>query len=371
MSNLFFYGTLRYRPLLELVLCEAGVSLDMVPAELPEHQVYGVQDQPFPMIMPAPGQSANGVLVRGLSTDQIERLNFYEGGFDYDLRPMTLRVSGGQTIEALVYFPREGTWTPGDIWNLEGWAQEWGELTLHAAAEVMAFYGRLTPVEIAANFRPIRIRAAARIAAAARAPDPDHDLTRDVVVEKHNRGYLNHFAMDDMVLRHRRYDGTMSDSLSRAGLMTGQASVILPYDPRRDQVLIVEQFRAPVYMIGDPAPWMWEAVAGMIDPGETPEQAALRELREEAHLEARALEPAGKAYSSSGSSTEFVHLFVALADIIKETSAGGLACEGEDIRSRILSFDALMALVDAQEIKDLPLLSLANWLARHRARLRG
>lgn len=343
----------------------------MVSADLPDHQVYEVQDQPFPMILPALGQSASGVLVRGLTVRQIERLNYYEGGFDYDLRPMTLYVSSSQEVEAQVFFPKEGVWTPGDVWNLDAWARDWGELTLHAASEVMAFYGHLSPAEIAKNFRPIRVRAAARIAAAARTPNPHHDVARDVLVEQHNRGYLNYFAMDDMVLRHRRYDGSMSDSLNRAALMTGQASVILPYDPQRDRVLIVEQFRAPVFMIGDPAPWMWEAVAGMIDPGETPEQAALRELREEAHLEARALESAGKAYSSSGSSAEFVHLFVALAEIVEEISAGGLLSEGEDIRSRILSFDTLMALIDREEIKDLPLLSLAHWLARHRERLRG
>lgn len=370
MTNLFFYGTLRFRPLLELVLCEPGVSLNMVSAQLPDHQVYGVQGQPFPMVAPAPGQSASGVLVRGLTARQIERLDYYEGGFDYDLRPMTLRVSDAQTAEAQVFFPRDGAWTPGDVWSLDDWALAWGEMTLHAATEVMAFYDRLGPTEIAKNFRAIRVRAAGRIAAAARTPDPQHDVTRDVVVEKHNRGYLNYFAMDDMDLRHRRYDGTMSDSLNRAALMTGQAAVVLPYDPIRDRVLLVEQFRAPVFMIGDPAPWVWEAVAGMIDPGETPEQAAHRELLEEAHLTARRLEPAGQAYSSSGSSSEFVHLFVAIADLLSETDSGGLDSEGEDIRSRILSFDTLLDLTDRQQIKSLPLVSLANWLARHRDRLR-
>lgn len=371
MTNLFFYGTLRYQPLLDLVLSEPGVTLDTVPAALSDHAVHAVVDQIFPMIVASAGKQARGVLVRGLSASQIARLNYYEGGFDYDLRPMTVVLDDGSLAQAEVYFPQDGVWTPGSVWDLDAWAAQWGALTLHAAAEVMAFYGRLTPAEIARSVRAIRVRAAARLAAAERPADPGRDTGEDVVVERHTRAYVNYFGIDEMDLRHRRNDGTMSEVLNRGALMTGQASVILPYDPVRDRVLIVEQFRTPVFMIGDPAPWMWEAVAGMIDPGETPEQAALRELREEAHLEARGLEQAGRAYSSSGSSTEFVHLFVALADILAETDAGGLASEGEDIRSRILSFDALMELIDTQQIKDLPLVSLANWLARHRDRLRA
>ncbi|MCE8524015.1 NUDIX domain-containing protein [Ruegeria pomeroyi] len=371
MTDLFFYGTLRHAPLLELVLGTSDPLPEIAAASLPDHAVFGVQGQPFPMIQVAPGARAEGLLVRGLTSLQLDRLNFYEGGFAYDLRAVKVTLAAGGTATAQVFFPQEGLWTPDAPWQLADWVAEWAPLSLYAAAEVMDFYGRLTPDQIARSFRAIRVRAAARLAAATRAGDPERDLACDVVVERHARAYVNYFGLDEMDVRHRRNDGSMSERLNRGALMTGQASVILPYDPIRDQVLIVEQFRAPVFLIGDPAPWMWEAVAGMIDPGETPEQAALRELREEAHLEARALEPAGKAYSSSGSSTEFVHLFVALADIVKETKQGGLASEGEDIRSRILSFDVLMAQVDAQEIKDLPLLSLANWLARHRDRLRG
>ena len=115
---------------------------------------------------------------------------------------------------------------------------------------------------------------------------------------------------------------------------------------------------------------MWEPVAGMVDPGESPEEAAHREAMEEAHLTLAALEPAGRAYSSSGSSTEFLHLFVGIAELTTTIEDGGVDTEGEDIRSRILAFSELMDMVDRHEIKDMPLLALANWLARHRQRLR-
>lgn len=371
MTDLFFYGTLRHAPLLELVLGTSDPRPQITAASLPDHAVFSVQGQPFPMIQRTPGARAEGLLVRGLTPLQLDRLNFYEGGFAYDLQMVEVRLPTGAIAMAQVFFPQEGLWIPETPWQLEEWVLEWGPLSLHAAAEVMDFHGRLTPAQVARSFPAIRQRAAARLAAAARPADPDRDLARDVVVERHTRAYVNYFGLDELDLRFRRNDGTMSAVLNRGALVTGQVAIVLPYDPLRDRVLLVEQFRVPVYMIGDPAPWMLEAVAGMIDPGETPEQAAERELLEEAHLTAHRLEPAGKAYSSCGSSTQFAHLFVALADISTETDSGGLASEGEDIRTVILPFDALMELIDTQQIKDLGLVAIANWLARHRDRLRG
>lgn len=370
MSDLFFYGTLRYAPLLELVLGRDAHDIDMIPATLADHAVYAVNGHPFPMIAEAKGQAAEGLLVRGLSETDIARLTYYEGGFDYDLETHQLDLETGEHAKAQVFFPEPGLWQRDGLWSLEAWIERWGQMSLYAADEVMAFFGRLSPEDVTRSFPAIRGRAGARIAAEQRETDPERNLSRDVVIERDDRAYLSYFGMREIALRHRRNDGTMSNVLQRGGLMQGHAVVVLPYDPRRDAVLLVEQFRAPVFMIGDPAPWMWEPVAGMIDPGETAEQAAHRESMEEAHIALDSLVSAGKAYSSSGSSTEFLNLFVGLADLSTTVDNGGLESEGEDIRSRILPFEELMDLVDREVLKDLPLLAIANWLARHRDRLR-
>ncbi len=370
MSDLFFYGTLRYVPLLELVLGRPASEIDLSPAVLLDHAARAVQGQMFPMIMKQPGEQAEGVLVRGLSEDDIQRLVFYEGGFDYDLEPKPVELPDGSSAMAQVFFPEPGHWRPGSLWSLNRWVEEWGEITLNAAEEVMAYFGRVDAKRIARSFPAIRNRAWARVAARQRGQTGQRDVSKDVVVHRHTRAYIDYFGMEEMELQHRKLDGSMSEVLSRNGLMQGSAVVVLPYDPVRDSVLLVEQFRPPVYMIGDPEPWMWEPVAGMIDPGESPEAAAHRETLEEAHVQLDALKPAGRAYSSSGSSTEYVYLFVGLGDLDKTIDNGGLATEGEDIRSRILPFDEFMTLVDADRFKDLPLLTLANWLARHRDSLR-
>lgn len=368
MADLFLYGTLRHLPLLEIVL---GRLPHVMPAVLPGHGVHWARGQSFPMIVENPAQSTEGIYLQGLGDEDIARLNFYEGAFAYDLIPREVHL-GDASAKAMVYFPASGAQTIGAPWSLGDWTRRYGAINTAAAQEIMAWFGRLSAAEMARRDGALNIRAAARVAAMARAPDPARDLTQDVEVLDHRRPYIGFYAADEMDLRYRCHDGTMSQPVNRNGLITGQAAVVLPYDPRRDQVLLVEQFRAPVFMGGDPAPWVWEPVAGLVDPGETPEATARREAREEAGVTVGKLEPAGQAYSSTGMSNEFLHLFIGLCDLSKPLEGGGgLAGEGEDIRVEILGFAALMAGVDGNRYRDLPLLACANWLARHRARLRA
>lgn len=371
MVNLFLYGTLRYVPLLELVLGRSGAQLDVQNASLDGHGVYSVKDQPFPAIEVREGAVAQGIFVGGLTEDDLAALNFYEGGFDYTLKPITVTLSSGAPAEAEVYFPEPGLWETAEEWNLERWIDRWGALSLRAAEEVMSYRGRMSAAEIAQCFPSIRRRAASWLTSQARAEDPEHDLSRDVVVHRHNRAYMNFFAMEEMDLQFRRYDGTLSPVINRSVALVGQAAVVLPYDPVLDQVLLVEQFRAATFIAGEKQPWMWEPVAGLIDPGESAEQAARREAMEEAGVTIERLEPVTQAYSSSGASGEFLHIFVGLADFSKIDGGGGVAGEHEDLRSEFLSFDRLMQGIDEQIYQDMPLVTAALWLARHRERLRA
>lgn len=377
MTDLFFYGTLRFGPLLQIVLGRDDNAITAIPAALPDHAAHWVRDQPYPMILTRAGSLAQGVLVRGLTEEDIARLVFYEGGFDYDLHPATLLLKDGGSATAQVFFPpRTATGQPvqepGEPWSLEDWADRFGPLTLAAATEVMAWYRRMSAQEIATRFPSIRRRAWSRLMAQARPADPGHDIARDVQVLGHQRAWLNFYGMDEVTLRFRRHDGSMNEAVNRAALLTGEAVVVLPYDPVRDCVLLVEQFRAPVFLCGDPAPWIWEPVAGLVDPGETPEQTAHREAMEEAGLVLNRLEPAGQVYSSTGSSSEFLHLFIGIVDLdAARTGGGGVDAEGEDITEQVVAFDDLMQGVDARLYQDMPLVTTALWLARHRDRLRN
>lgn len=59
--------------------------------------------------------------------------------------------------------------------------------------------------------------------------------------------------------------------------------MLLPYDPVRDEVVLVEQVRIAAYDTSD-TPWLLEMVAGMIEEGESVEDVARREALEEAGL---------------------------------------------------------------------------------------
>jgi nudix-type nucleoside diphosphatase (YffH/AdpP family) len=372
--DLFFYGTLRFPALLQTVLGRTLPDDALQPAHLPGYAVHWAEGQAYPLIVAAPDGGCDGILARGLDSQDVARLDFYEGGFGYVLRPVTLRAGGDTGVAAQVFFPPDTSDAPrpGAAFDLDDWADQWGAISLRAAAEAMDFHGRMTAAEMVLHLHGIRRRAASWLAAQIRPADPGRDLDRDVEVLEHRRPHLDFFGHEDMRLRFRRHDGTMSAPLERSALLVGAASVVLPYDPLRDRVLLVEQFRAPVYIAGDRAPWVWEPVAGLIDAGETPQQAARREAFEEAGVDLTRLEPVAEVYSSTGSSGEFLHLFVGIADL--ETlprGGGGVDAEGEDIVTRLMSFDDLMAAVDARQFADMPLVTAALWLARHRDRLRN
>jgi ADP-ribose pyrophosphatase len=133
-----------------------------------------------------------------------------------------------------------------------------------------------------------------------------------------------------MDLSHRRFDGGMSPLITREIFISGDAVTVLPYDPVRDRVLLIEQFRTGALGRGDPLPWQLEAIAGRIDPGEAPEDAARREAVEEAGLMLGRLEPVAEYYPSPGAMTEYIYSYVALCDLPDgvagvEADPGGVA----------------------------------------------
>ncbi|APX11427.1 NUDIX domain-containing protein [Tateyamaria omphalii] len=366
MAPLFFYGTLRYAPLLDCVSGRDG-PLDTETAALPGYVARASLDGLYPVLREAPGALAHGVVVRGLTDAEVARLNYYEGGFDYDLRSVVL--ASGE--EAQVYVPGQGVSATDAVWDFDAWQAKWAQMTLWASREVMAGYGHLSPAVIAARFPRIRARAWSKVLAQSGRHGRDV-LDGRVEVLSRSQGYVNFFALEDVVLRHETFDGGMSEPMERGVFVSSDAALVLPYDPARDRVLLVEQIRMGPIGRDDPVRWQLEPVAGLVDPGETPEEAARREGQEEAGLDFGALEPVGECYASPGATTDFFHMFVGLCDLPDGVAGiGGEEAEGENIRSHVIGFDALLAMADDRRIANAPLGMLTYWLHRHRDRLRG
>jgi len=367
LTTFFFFGSLRHVPLLETVLGRAVSASDISQGRVTQAEVRWAGEDRFPLIVLGQGDGANGLVVRNLSDDDVARLDFYEGDAEYIAQPLTLEDGR----DALCYMPASKLGAPGDLWSYEDWLGQLGAFTLEAAREYMGYFGVMPEAEADAQWPAIQKRAWARSLAATKTADAQV-LQGRVAVESQTRAYSKFFALDEFRLRHETFAGAMSAPLDRAVFMGMDCAMVLPYDPARDRVLLVEQIRLGPVARGDAQAWQLEPIAGHVDPGESPEATAHREAFEEAGLTLRTLEPVAGVYPAPGASSEFYHAFVGLAALPDDiTGVAGLAEEGENIRSHLLSYDAFFAMAERQTISVAPLAMLAYWLAHHRTRLRN
>jgi nudix-type nucleoside diphosphatase (YffH/AdpP family) len=371
---LFFYGTLRYRPLLHLVLGPAGAArVRLSPARLPGHLARWVAGECFPLIRAEAGAAAEGVLAEGFLPEDIARLEYYEGGFLYGLSPMTVEAAGAE-VAARVFFPQDRAWAMGEPFDLGEWEARWGAITLHAAADYMAGYGRFSAGEQVRRFPRMRARAWSRVLAETAPVTAEVRAgpgAETVALLRHRRRHEGFFALDEVALSHPAFAGGRMEVVREVFVGT-DAALVLPYDPAQDRVVLIEQFRAGPWLRGDRNPWVLEPVAGLVDPGETPEETARREAVEEAGLHLRRLVPVPGGHASPGATTEHFHMFVGLCDIDPALEGpGGLDAEGEDIRTHVMSLDDALRLTRTGEINVVPLQTLVYWAALNRASLRA
>lgn len=374
MSRLFVYGTLRDDDLLAVVVGRGRATISTEPAILPDHQVRKVRDALYPMIRVAPGDAAEGLLISDLSADDLERLDYYEGAHLYDRITVSLKTVGG-VVEAGLYMPNADICLPEDgAWSLSRWHAADQGISVEAAREFMGYMTSHEATDALKHYPMMRARAQSRLAA--RRDVPPNDLRRglgidDVVTTGLRRPYLGYFAVEERDLKFRKFNGDFSETVSRAVFATPDSVTVLPYDPARDEVLLIEQFRAGPLVRGDPFPWRLESVAGRRDPHESCADTAMRECREEAGLHLRRLEQVGRYYPSPGAFSEYMVSFVGIGDLAGlHDAVHGLASEAEDIRSIIVSFEAAMAAISSGEIDVAPLLISLYWLAANRDRLR-
>ena len=182
--------------------------------------------------------------------------------------------------------------------------------------------------------------------------------------------YKGFFSVEEHDLSYRKFNNQQSSILTRSALISSDAVIVLPYDPVNDRILLIEQFRAGPYVKGDENPWVLEPIAGLIDEGETPESAGIREAQEEAHLEIKRLELVARSYPSPGISTEFFHQYIGIVSLPEETNlVSGLESEAEDIRSHIFSYEEFYKMIVEGEMNVGPAILLGLWLSKNRKSL--
>ena len=191
----------------------------------------------------------------------------------------------------------------------------------------------------------------------------------DVEVVEREACFRGFYQLDRLHLRHRLFAGGMGKLINRELFVRHDAVCVLPYDPQRDCVVLIEQFRVGA-LDKSVNPWLIELVAGLIDKDEQPEEVARREAVEEAGLELAELWPLTQYYPSPGGSDERVHLYVGRCDSRGAGGVHGLEDEGEDIRVLVWSLDEALAAVANGRIDNAASIIALQWLALNRAKVR-
>ncbi len=199
-----------------------------------------------------------------------------------------------------------------------------------------------------------------------RGPRPDDR----VEVLDRTTPFKGYFRIDIYKLRHRKFDGGWTEPLTREVFERSHAAAVLLYDPDRDAVVMLEQFRIGAFAAGVES-WLIEVVAGIIDAGETAEQVARREAVEEAGLEVGDMVPIATFLMTPGGSSETLAMFCGRVDSEGAGGIHGLDHEQEDIRVFVVSPEEALRRAMAQQCPNANTVIALQWLALNRAELKA
>ncbi|WP_312737993.1 ADP-ribose diphosphatase [Atlantibacter hermannii] len=191
----------------------------------------------------------------------------------------------------------------------------------------------------------------------------------DVEIIAREKLYRGFFSLDLYRFRHRLFNGEMSREVRREIFERGHASVLLPFDPVRDEVVLIEQIRIAAYDTSE-TPWLLELVAGMIEPGESVEDVARREAMEEAGLTVGRTKPVLNYLASPGGTSERLSILVGEVDATQAEGIHGLVEENEDIRVHVVSREQAYQWVEEGKIDNAASVIALLWLQLHYQEIR-
>ena len=192
----------------------------------------------------------------------------------------------------------------------------------------------------------------------------------DVDLQQREQSFRGYFSLETLTLRHRLFAGGWSTPVRRELFQRGDAVGVLPWDPVKDELVLIEQFRVGAIR-DDDSPWMLELIAGIVEAGESDTAVVHREAEEEAGCQLGQLEQIATFYPSAGACSEQIRLFVGEVTQSQPGTVQGLDSEHEDILVHQLPRELVMQMLDRNEINNGHTLIALQWLARHADRLRA
>lgn len=196
--------------------------------------------------------------------------------------------------------------------------------------------------------------------------DNGQQPNRDWNIKSTELVYEGFYKIEKLHFKHALFNGGSSGLIDREQFVRGNVVGVLVHDPKLDKVALVEQFRIGARNKQD-HPWLMEVIAGMIEPGEIPEEVAVRESYEEAGLRLTSIKEVMKYLASPGSTTEEVHIYYAQADLSEASGVFGLDEEGEDILLHVVSADEAVQMLDNGKICNAISIIAMQWFRHFRS----
>jgi nudix-type nucleoside diphosphatase (YffH/AdpP family) len=194
---------------------------------------------------------------------------------------------------------------------------------------------------------------------------------KKVSIEQKRIIFDDFFKVEEAYLRFEQFNGEMSTLVRRLNMERGNSVAVLVLNKNNNKLIMVSQFRYPTY--GNGHGWTIEIIAGMVDPGETPEQTIRRELQEETGLNIKTFEPISTFYPSPGGSSELIYLYYAevSGEQAKYQETGGLLIHGEDVKAIEISLKDALVKIKSGEIVDAKTIIGLYWLENRQLKNQG
>jgi len=170
--------------------------------------------------------------------------------------------------------------------------------------------------------------------------------------------YKGFFEINELSFIHQKYDGTWSGEIKRELFKGLQVAAVLPYDPVKKEIVLIQQFRPGVISIHKNS-YLHEIVAGIIDKNEKPEKTAMRECLEETGCKINNIIPIQSYFLAPGSSESFYYLYLGEIESFNGSRIKGLKDEDEDILVSSFKVDQVRKMLnDKLIINSLTLIAL-------------
>lgn len=155
----FFFGTLRDVDIFRVVIGRPMAAFATAAATLDDHAVERLDDWPYPRLVARDGAVAQGLLVDGFTSTEIDRMCFFESE-EYEVRRCEVQTATGRRGVAC-FMADERMKSSGLPWNFDEWRALAKDQALAETDICMSeYYGHVSRHDLDLHWPEIERRAA-------------------------------------------------------------------------------------------------------------------------------------------------------------------------------------------------------------------